>query len=105
MGLTKEQLHKRITDKIIEYVINNGTKISKTMTSWNTYPVCVQDICVLNVVVKENSKKEKKLVFGDIIENKFDERRSSSDVERKYLEEVFEDMKITDIKHKKYYGK
>ena len=52
MGLTKEQWHNKRVNEIIDYVIQHGKKISDNMIYWDTYPVCVKDICVLGVAVK-----------------------------------------------------
>ena len=98
MGLTKEQWHKKRTDEITNYVLAHGEKISKTMTYWHTYPVCVKDICVSGVMVK--GEKTKKLSFGDMKNKKYDERKTPDQLERKFLEETLADMKAADSKHK-----
>lgn len=99
MGLTKEQWHEKRVNEIIDYVEKNGRKISESMVYWDTYPVCVQDICVLGVAVK--GKRPKKLLFGDMQGKTFKERKTADQVERKYLEDVLTDMKYEDKKLKK----
>ncbi len=99
MGLTKEQWHEKRVNEIIDYVTKNGRKISDTLIYWDTYPVCIKDICVLGVAVK--GKVKKKLIFGDMHDKKFNERKPAEMAERKYLEEVLADMKAADKKYKK----
>ncbi len=99
MGLTKEQWHKRRTDEIMNYVLSKGDKVSATMTYWHTYPVVVKDICVLGVMVK--GQKNKKVLFGDMIDKKFVERKTTDQLERSFLEEILVDMKEADKKHSK----
>ena len=59
MGLTKEQWHNKRVNEIIDYVIQHGKKISDNMIYWDTYPVCVKDICVLGVAVKGKVRKKR----------------------------------------------
>ena len=99
MGLTKEQWHDKRVNEIIDYVVQHGRKISDSMIYWDTYPICVKDICVLGVAVK--GKVRKKLSFGDLNGKTYNERKTSDQLERKYLEEVFADMKTTDKRYKK----
>lgn len=99
MGLTKEQWHKKRTDEIMNYVLSKGDKVSATMTYWHTYPVVVKDICVLGVMVK--GQKNKKVLFGDMIDKKFVERKTTDQLERSFLEEILVDMKEADKKHSK----
>ena len=99
MGLTKEQWHAKRVNEIIDYVVQHGKKISDNMIYWDTYPVCVKDICVLGVAVK--GKVRKKLSFGDLQEKTYNERKTSDQLEYKYLEEVLTDMKDADKRYKK----
>lgn len=99
MGLTKEQWHEKRVNEIIDYVTKHGRKISETLIYWDTYPVCVKDICVLGVAVR--GKVKKKLSFGDMHGKTYDERKTSDQLERKYLEDVLADMKDTDRRFKK----
>ena len=99
MGLTKEQWHAKRVNEIIDYVIQHGKKISDNMIYWDTYPVCVKDICVLGVAVK--GKVRKKLSFGDLQGKLYKERKTSDQLEYKYLEEVLADMKDADKRYKK----
>ena len=99
MGLTKEQWHDKRVNEIIDYVVQHGKKISDNMIYWDTYPVCVKDICVLGVAVK--GKVRKKLSFGDLQEKTYKECKTSDQLEYKYLEEVLADMKDADKRHKK----
>lgn len=99
MGLTKEQWHKKRTDEIMNYVLSKGDKVSATMTYWHTYPVVVKDICVLGVMVK--GQKNKKVLFGDMIDKKFVERKTTDQLERSFLEDILVDMKEADKKHSK----
>ena len=99
MGLTKEQWHAKRVNEIIDYVVQHGKKISDNMIYWDTYPVCVKDICVLGVAVK--GKVRKKLSFGDLQEKTYNERKTSDQLEYKYLEEVLADMKDADKRYKK----
>ena len=99
MGLTREQWHTKRVNEIIDYVVQHGKKISDNMIYWDTYPVCVKDICVLGVAVK--GKVRKKLSFGDLQEKTYNERKTSDQLEYKYLEEVLADMKDADKRYKK----
>ena len=69
------------------------------MTYWHTYPIVVKDICVLGVMVK--GQKTKKILFGDMIDKKFVERKTTDQLERSFLEEILSDMKEADKKHSK----
>lgn len=99
MGLTKEQWHKKRTDEIMNYVLSKGDKVSATMTYWHTYPIVVKDICVLGVMVK--GQKNKKVLFGDMIDKRFVERKTTDQLERGFLEDILVDMKEADKKHSK----
>lgn len=99
MGLTKEQWHDKRVNEIIDYVVQHGKKISDNMIYWDTYPVCVKDICVLGVAVK--GKVRKKLSFGDFNGKTYTERKTCDQVERKYLEDTLADMKAADKRYKK----
>lgn len=99
MGLTKEQWHDKRVNEIIDYVVQHGKKISDNMIYWDTYPVCVKDICVLGVAVK--GKIRKKLSFGDLQGKTYKECKTSDQVERKYLEDTLADMKDADKRYKK----
>ena len=92
MGLTREQWQAKRLNEIKSYVQSKGHKVGNFIY-WNTYPICVKDICVLGVGIFND-----KLIFSDYNskENKFTHRRNAEDVERKYLEEVLADMKQLD---------
>ena len=99
MGLTKEQWHAKRVNEIIDYVVQHGRKISDSMIYWDTYPVCVKDICVLGVAVK--GKVRKTLSFGDLNGQTYTERKTSDQLERTYLEDTLADMKAADKRYKK----
>ena len=99
MGLTKEQWHNKRVNEIIDYVVQHCKKISDSMIYWDTYPVCVKDICVLGVAVK--GKVRKKLSFGDLNGKTYTERKTSDQLERTYLEDTLADMKAADKRYKK----
>jgi len=92
MGLTKEQWKEKRLAELEDYVRKHGRKV-KDVIYWDTYPICVKDICVLGVAIFNNE-----LVFCDYDkhENKFRIRRECKNEERKYLEEVLHDMKQLD---------
>ena len=94
MGLTKNQWHSKRLAELEDYVRKNGRKV-KDVIYWDTYPICVKDICVLGVAIFNGE-----LVFCDYDKDKFRVRREASKVERKWLEEVLSDMKQLD-KNKK----
>lgn len=96
MGLTTEQWHTKRTNEIIDYVLKNGEQITKTKTLWNTYPICVKDVCVTDIMVTG-----KKLEFGNTYNGKFTARRIPADLERRHLEEIIIDMKEADSRKKK----
>lgn len=99
MRLSKEEQQAKEINSIIEYVTKNGTSISDNEIYWNTYPICVQDVCVLGVKVK--GKRTKQLIFGDMKGKKFIEIKDSKNVEAKYLKDALTDMKEADKKYKK----
>jgi len=94
MGLTREQWHIKRLSELEDYVRKHGHKV-KDVIYWDTYPIVVKDICVLGVAIFNDE-----LVFVDYDKYKFNIRKEAKNVERKYLEEVFEDMKQLD-KNKK----
>jgi len=96
MGLTKEQWKEKRLNELYDYVKEHGHKVQDVIY-WDTYPVCVEDICVLGVAIINDEP-----VFADYDKNKkeFRIRRECKKEERKYLEEVLEDMKQLD-KNKK----
>lgn len=94
MGLTKEQWHIKRINELYDYVSKHSHKVHDTIY-WNTYPICIKDICVLGVAIIDDE-----LVFADYENDKFKIRKKAVDTERKYLEEVLTDMKQLD-KNKK----
>lgn len=98
MGLTREQWHEKRLKEIVDYVIKYGEK-HKDIYYWNTYPVCVKDICVSGMYITPDGE----LNFGsiNIKDWTFHSLRNASNVERRFLEEVLLDMKDADKKHKK----
>lgn len=101
MGLTTEQWHAKRTREIVDYVLTNGNQLTKTKTLWNTYPICVKDVCVSEILVITKGKDKYDLEFGDTYKNKFNSRRTPADLERRHLEEILVDMKSADAKKKK----
>lgn len=94
MGLTREQWRDKRLSELSNYVKEHGRKV-KDVIYWDTYPVVVKDICVLGIAIFNGE-----LVFTDYSNGTFRIRREAKKVERKYLEEVLEDMKQLD-KNKK----
>ena len=94
MGLTKEQWQLKRINELSDYVKKHGRKV-KDIIYWDTYPICIKDICVLGAAIVNDE-----LIFTDYSKDKFIIRRSAKDIERKYLEEALEDMKQYD-KNKK----
>lgn len=90
MGLTREQWHSKRIEELKEYVKKYGRKV-KDIIYWDTYPVCVKDICVSGVSLFNDE-----ISFVDYEDGKFKIRKEGKNVERKYLEEVLEDMKKID---------
>lgn len=95
MGLTKEQWKEKRISELYDYVSKHGHKV-QNIVYWDTYPICVKDICVLGVAIVNDSSLE----FGDNTKEGFICRRKAIDLERKWLEEAIEDMKQLD-KNKK----
>lgn len=99
MGLTKEQLRERSINKLIDYVKEHGTKISKSLICWDIYPVCVKDICVTSVGLFDG-----KIVFGDFDQAKkefISIRKTTDELDRKYIDETLEEMIDHDKSKKK----
>lgn len=92
MGLTKEQWKEKRLNELYDYVKKHGHKI-KDVIYWDTYPICVRDICVLSVAIINDE-----LVFADYDKDKmqFIIRRECKAENKKYLEEVLHDMKQFD---------
>ena len=95
MGLTREQWHVKRLAELEDYVRKHGRKV-KDVIYWDTYPICVKDICVLGVAIINGE-----LVFTDYDskEAKFRIRREAVKEERKWLEDALEQMK----NHDKFY--
>ena len=55
MGLTKEQWKEKRLNELYDYVKKHGHKI-KDVVCWDTYPICVRDICVLSVAIINDGK-------------------------------------------------
>ena len=90
MGLTKEQLKERSIQKLKDFVKEYGTVITKSLTVWDKYPVCVKDICVLSVCLFND-----RIVFGDFDREKKEMdfvRKTTDDLDKKYIDEVLTDM-------------
>lgn len=94
MGLTKDQWKEKRLKELEDYVRKNGRKV-KDVIYWDTYPICVKDICVLGVAIFNDE-----LVFADYSDGTFRIRREAKNEERKWLEDVLADMKQLD-KNKK----
>ena len=94
MGLTREQWVQKRINELSDYVEKHGRKV-KDVIYWDTYPICVQDICVDGVAIFNGE-----IVFADYYDNKFKVRKEANKVARKYLEDVLADMKQLD-KNKK----
>lgn len=92
MGLTREQWKTKRLAELEDYVRKHGRKV-KDVIYWDTYPICVKDICVLGVAILNDE-----LVFCDYDNDKkqFRVRREAKNEERKYLEAVLADMKQLD---------
>ena len=100
MGLTVEQWHTKRTKEIADYVLENGNQLTKTKFLWNTYPICVKDVCVTDILVTIKGKDKKDLEFGYMRNGKFLSSRTPNDLERYHLEEIIVDMKEADSKKK-----
>ena len=46
-------------------------------------------------------QKTKKILFGDMIDKKFVERKTTEQLDRNFLEDILADMKEADKKHSK----
>ena len=92
MGLTKEQLKEKRLNELYDYVKEHGHKV-KDIIYWDTYPICVKDICVLGVAILNDEP-----VFCDYDKDKkqFRVLREAKNEQRKYIEEVLHDMKQLD---------
>lgn len=97
MGLTREQWHIKRLAELEDYVRKHGRKV-KDVIYWDTYPICVKDICVLGVAIINGE-----LIFTDYDkeENKFKVRREANKEQRKWLEDALEQMKDHDKHFKK----
>lgn len=90
MGLTREQKAQKSADKLRSYVKSVGG-------IWNTYPVCVKDICVTAVKLDGDN-----ILFGDITsDRKFQIRRTIDGMEYNYIDECLADMITADAKRMK----
>lgn len=100
MGATKEQLHEKRTKELKDYVLNNGNRVTKFRTYWDTFPICIKDICVCGVLVVD---VEDTVYFGEYDEKtgQFNTRRTSDNVDHKCLSEILYDMKSYDKKKQK----
>lgn len=95
---TKQDCKSGLITEIIKYLEQNSSPVPGTgFKTWSVYPVCVQDIAVDSVWV-ENSK----VYFGDFDESRKElkTRRTSDNTDIRYLQEVFDNMKTIDKKHR-----
>ncbi len=92
MGLTKDQWKEKRLNELYDYVKEHGHRV-KDVIYWDTYPICVRDICVHGVAIFNDE-----LVFADYDKDKmqFRIRRECKVEDRKYLEDVLHDMKQLD---------
>ena len=92
MGLTKDQWKEKRLNELYDYVKEHGHRV-KDVIYWDTYPICVRDICVLGIAIFNDE-----LVFADYDKDKmqFRIRRECKVEDRKYLEDVLQDMKQLD---------
>lgn len=94
MGLTRAQWHVKRTAELLKYVQENGHEVDGVIY-WDTYPICVQDICVCGVAIMNGEP-----TFVDYDEDGFRVRRQIKDVDRIYIEVILKDMQQLD-KNKK----
>jgi uncharacterized protein YpiB (UPF0302 family) len=92
MGLTRAQWKEKRLNELFKYVQENGHLV-KDVIFWNTYPICVRNICVDGAAIFED-----KVAFVDYETdtNTFRIRRYADEEERCYLEAVIADMKQLD---------
>ena len=96
--LTKKQLREKLEKDLVAYVLEHGHKTSiNSIIYWNTYPICVEDVCVQGVAVINNTE----LVFGDWYKDNFLRRKELSDISLPWIESVFSDMQHLDENKKK----
>ena len=96
MGLTRAQWKERRLNELLKYVQEKGHD-ENGMIVWNTYPICVREICVEGAAIMNG---EVAFVDYDRDINKYKVRRWAKDEERAYLEAVIADMTQLD-KNKK----
>ncbi len=96
--LTKKQLREKLEKDLVTYVLEHGHKTSiNSIIYWNTYPICVEDVCVQGVAVINNTE----LVFGDWYKDNLLRRKELSDISLPWIESVFSDMQHLDENKKK----
>jgi len=96
--IIKEKLPILIND-IIQYITKNGKVVTKNFIYWNTYPVCVKDVCVTTVAVVDG-----RIIFGDYDEKKTEFPKiyhTTNDVEYEFILEAFNEIKEADEKANK----
>ena len=93
MGYIKKK--DRALIELRDYIKNNGSNMTldgidgkRQYTVWNSWPICVQDICVDNIGVCGDD------VYGfDIKGNTIDRFRNIGLFKQKYVEGVLHDVK------------
>jgi hypothetical protein len=97
MAKYKKIDRSKLIAEFIKYIKINSKRI-ENYNVWCTYPVCVQDIAVTHVCADDNH-----IYFGDYDDksNIFNCRHIDDEVDTRFLDEVFEDIKMIDTKNKR----
>jgi len=98
--LTKKQLREKLEKDLVAYVLEHGHKTSIDSTIyWNTYPICVEDMCVQGVALIDKAE----IIFGDwnTKNDVFVPRKYLGNISLPWLESVFSDMQHLDENKKK----
>lgn len=85
----------RLLNELKEYVKNNGSKMTlsgigdkQQYTVWNAWPICVKDICVDNICLREDGK-----IFGCDIDASIQRYRDIDELHQRYVETILRDVK------------
>lgn len=102
MGLTKAQLLERSKKKLFEYLTTHGKEVKhskKVKFMWDKYPICARDICVLHAIIT----KDDKVLFTDYNEedDSYKESfcRNWDELEKEYLDSIYQQISSYDLKH------
>ena len=85
----------RLLNELKKYVKNNGFEMildglegKQNYLVWNSWPICVQDICVDNICLRESDN----ILIGCNIDSSIGTYRLIDDLHQRYIESILHDV-------------